>query len=154
MIVPSWKRIDGLSALWLKRWFTQRKACLASLRRFTAEFLLILTEHEKPTLQVCPHIDSSTLLQCEYCNRSFEPKNKRQRFCEAKCRAAAYYLPILLFNRERKNARFAALSRDKALGFDGCYNGPPNSAYCGEASSIERLLAAIRASCELVVDEV
>ena len=74
----------------------------------------------------------STLLGCSRCEQLFQPTNKRHRFCSAKCRAAANYLPVKLFNRERKNAKFAALNRDRAIGFDGRQSGPENSSQFGD----------------------
>src|SRR5438874_231463 len=75
----------------------------------------------------------STLLECEYCEckQPFQPTNKRQRFCSANCRAAASYLPIKLFNTEVRNAKFAALNRDRAIGFDGRHSGSENSSSLG-----------------------
>jgi hypothetical protein len=79
-------------------------------------------------VQVCLDAENSTLLGCgfEFCQKAFKPTNKRQRFCSAKCRAAAKYLPLKMFNIETKNARFARLNRDRSLGFDGRYGGPQN----------------------------
>jgi hypothetical protein len=69
----------------------------------------------------------STLFECKHCKQAFEPTNKRQRFCSAKCRAAAHYLPTKQSNAKRKEKRFQDRNRAKSLGFDGRYSGPGNS---------------------------
>jgi hypothetical protein len=73
----------------------------------------------------------STLLEleCQHCKHPFQPTNKRQRFCSAKCRAAASYLPILQVNQERKKKLYAAGRKYKTLEFDGRSGGSNNTAY-------------------------
>jgi hypothetical protein len=80
----------------------------------------------------------STLLECEFseCKKTFQPTNKRQRFCSTKCRAAAKYLPTKLRNREQKLIRFRERNRARALGFDARYGGPRNSSSLG--TNVER----------------
>jgi hypothetical protein len=77
----------------------------------------------------------STLF-CGYCHQPFQPTNKRQRFCSARHRAAANYLPTKMDNETkrladlpRKNEEFASRNRDRSIGFDGRYGGPENTSY-------------------------
>lgn len=72
-------------------------------------------------------MDFSTLFECEHCKQSFQPKNKRQKFCSDHCRAAAHYLPTKLSNAKRKLKRFQDRNRAKSIGFDGRYGGTKNS---------------------------
>lgn len=76
------------------------------------------------SLRVSLNMEISTLLECQHqhCKKPFQPTNKRQRFCCAKCRAAAAYLPTKLFNDKRRLERRRAIS----MGFDGRYGGPRN----------------------------
>jgi hypothetical protein len=78
--------------------------------------------------EVCPVTIFCTFLECR---KPFTPTNRRQRFCSASCRSAARYLPLKAATQLRKNARFQARNRDRALGFDGKYGGPDCPSYGG-----------------------
>lgn len=90
-----------------------------------------MTDEILTKLKVCPMTIFCTFLNCR---KPFAPTNKRQRFCSARCRSAARYLPLKLATQRRKNARFRARNRDRALGFDGKYSGPACTAYGGTPS--------------------
>ena len=86
-----------------------------------AELAVSVTE-ENDTLQVCPAGEVVTLFEgrCEFCGTTFQPTNRRQRFCKSKCRVDAHREP----QRARRRRWTAARFRDKLLEFDGRYVGP------------------------------
>jgi hypothetical protein len=97
--------------------------------------------------KLCPVTITCTFLKCR---RPFTPTNKRQRFCTAKCRAAAHYLPKKIAAQQRKDAAqpqkndlFRARNRDRALGFDSRYTGPDCPAYRGTPKELPRLGKAV-----------
>ena len=90
----------------------------------------------------------STLLGCQHCKQPFQPSNKRQRFCSAKCRAAANYLPVKLLNQDRKLARFRIRRGAIALGFDGRSSGPVNSSQLGDRFTVVEILMHLLATSE------
>jgi len=95
----------------------------------------------------------SRLLDCQHCKQPFQPTNKRQRFCSAKCCAAANYLPVKLFNQDRKLARFRIRRRAIALGFDGRSGGPVNSSQLGDRLNVVEILMHLLATSEKQLKE-
>jgi hypothetical protein len=86
---------------------------------------------------------TSTLLGCQHCQNPFIPTNKRHRFCNPKCRAAAHYLPkkeeALTRAPERlarKLEHFRLRRRAVSLGFDGRSSGPVSQSYRGTPKSL------------------